>query len=197
MDLATIKHWLVTKPQEIHSRNVEAGWWTDIKTGKSMLLTRNRPEVLMLQISELSEADYGAEMDCADDKLPQYDMFDVELIDVLIRDFDLLGAELEIHGPLDYDLSVHYQEFEDAVLISPWRWFNIIANECSAAMEHLRKGRTEQYRIHLYRIALAVLAVCNANDVKIEEVFEAKLNFNANRADHKIENRLLEFGKKF
>lgn len=140
MDLATLRIWLATKPQEIHSRNVTAGWWSDIKTGQSMLLTRNRPEILMLQVSELSEADYGAEMDCADDKLPQFDMFDVELIDVLIRDFDILGAEWVVHGPMLYDPELDFQELTDAITLSPWRWFNIIANECSAAMEHLRKG---------------------------------------------------------
>ena len=45
--------------QEIHEDNVKAGWWTDPKTGQSIKETRNVPEMLMLIVSEVSEAMEG------------------------------------------------------------------------------------------------------------------------------------------
>ena len=45
----------------------------------------------MLCVSELSEAMEGHRKNLRDDKLPHRDMFDVELVDCLIRIFDLAG----------------------------------------------------------------------------------------------------------
>jgi len=33
---------------QIHADNIKAGWWSDLKTGDSIIHTRNRPEILML-----------------------------------------------------------------------------------------------------------------------------------------------------
>lgn len=79
----------------IHGRNVRAGWWPDDKD------TRNVPEMLCLIHSEISEAMEGHRKGLQDDKLPQYPMIIVELVDALIREFDLLGKLCE-----DHDLSL-------------------------------------------------------------------------------------------
>lgn len=80
---------------------IEAGkanekWWYDPATGDP--LERNVGELLMLCVSELAEAMEGHRKNLKDDKLPQYDMFEVELVDTLIRIFDMafhLGIPIE------------------------------------------------------------------------------------------------------
>lgn len=62
-------------------------WWIDIHTGD--FIKRNVGEMLMLVTSELSEALEGDRKSLMDDKLPQYKMFDVEIVDAIIRLFDI------------------------------------------------------------------------------------------------------------
>lgn len=110
-----------------------AGWWTDLKTGQSLVACQNEalkfnvPEKLMLIVSEVSEGMEGFRRSLMDDKLPHRTMLEVELADALIRICGLAGG-------LKLDLS-------------------------GATME--------------------------------------KLAFNRQRADHKLENRKGEHGKKF
>jgi hypothetical protein len=73
-------------------------WWRDPKNGN--VLNRNTGELLMLCVSELAEALEGHRKGLKDDGLPQYDMFHVELVDCLIRVFDILG-----HARINYNLN--------------------------------------------------------------------------------------------
>lgn len=75
----------------IHGNNVEAGWYTDLKTGKHK--QRNFGEVIALMHSELSEALEGWRKGLMDDHLPHRPSPEVELADCLIRIFDTAGAE--------------------------------------------------------------------------------------------------------
>jgi NTP pyrophosphatase (non-canonical NTP hydrolase) len=75
-------------------------WWFDQK-GKR--LARNKGELLMLIVSEISEAMEGERKNLMDDKLPHRRMAEVELADALIRIFDYSAA-------FDYDLEGAYQE---------------------------------------------------------------------------------------
>lgn len=88
---------------------------------------RNVGELLMLCVSELAEAMEGDRKGLQDDKLPEYRMFDVEIVDCFIRLFDI-----------------------------------------AAGM-----------------------------GIDLDEVFEAKMEYNSVRADHKLENRRLAGGKKY
>ena len=78
---------------EIHADNVEAGWWTDPRTGASILETRNVGEILMLIVSEVAEAMEGHRKGLMDDKLPHRPMLEVELADAIIRIADLAGSK--------------------------------------------------------------------------------------------------------
>lgn len=116
-------HPLDELAKRVHIANEQ--WWTDIRTGER--LNRNMGEMLCLIHSEISEALEGHRKNLKDDKLPEYDMFDVELADAIIRILDLAGSCIPNFG----------------------------------------------------------------------EIFEAKMEFNANRFDHSIEGRLKEHGKKY
>lgn len=73
---------------QVHEANRK--WWNDIHTGKR--IDRNFGELIALMHSELSEALEGARKGIQDDKLPQFEQQDVELVDCLIRILDTLGS---------------------------------------------------------------------------------------------------------
>jgi NTP pyrophosphatase (non-canonical NTP hydrolase) len=84
---------------ECHAANEK--WWRNPQTGER--LDRNKGELLMLIVSEISEAMEGERKNLADDKLPHRRMAEVELADALIRIFDYAGA-------FGYDLDGAYRE---------------------------------------------------------------------------------------
>ena len=83
----------------IHQSCVAAGWYEDLKTGKP--IKRNIGEVLMLMVTELSEAMEGHRKNLMDTHLPHRPMMEVELADCIIRILDTAGAEgLDVAGAL-------------------------------------------------------------------------------------------------
>ena len=74
--------------QECHQENLH--WWTDPATG--LRKERNKGEMLMLMVSELSECMEGERKNLMDTHLTHRKMAEVELADVLIRLFDYAGA---------------------------------------------------------------------------------------------------------
>ena len=94
-DLYDAKRRLNWVAQDIHKINEK--WWKDIETGQP--IKRNVGELLMLAVSELSEAIEGHRKDLMDDKLPHREMFEVEIADCMIRLFDIAaGLGLDIGG---------------------------------------------------------------------------------------------------
>ena len=86
------------RARDCHKAN--AKWWHDAQGNK---LERNKGELLMLMVSEISECMEGERKNLMDDKLPWRKMAEVELADALIRIFDYAGA----YG---YDLDGAYNE---------------------------------------------------------------------------------------
>jgi hypothetical protein len=70
----------------VHKANEK--WWQDPATG--MPIKRNKGELLALIHSEVSEALEGERKGLMDDKLPQYPMPVVEIVDAIIRQLDYL-----------------------------------------------------------------------------------------------------------
>jgi hypothetical protein len=158
---------------DCHARNVKAGWWTDLATG----ITKKRSvgELFMLMVTELWEA-YEAYMTGEpDDKLPQYAGLGVELGDLQIRLADFCGAlaagsvveNTSTRNPGD----IMFQE----------------VGEIAQRYESIRKTDAAKGDDEAGEYLPAA---------DVGEMVVAKLEFNAIRPDHKIENRLKEDGKR-
>ncbi len=97
-----------------HGAAYQGGWWHNLQTGEDQTFDysvdclqagmkpgRNIGEMLMLIVSEVSEAMEGARKRLMDDKLPHRPMLEVELADAVIRIMDLAGgAGLDLPGAI-------------------------------------------------------------------------------------------------
>lgn len=178
-----------TYATSIHAANVEAGWWTDLTTGQP--LQRNFGEMLALVHSELSECYEGVQSGAPDDHLPQYQMHDVEIADACIRVYDMLGGlfpDIVITGKPPIGLETSFASFEGALV----QLHYIL----SAALEHYRKSRMVETKTCLVYFLIQCFNLAESEGFNLKEVIDAKLEYNASRADHKIENRIKSGGKK-
>ncbi|WP_151837565.1 hypothetical protein [Acinetobacter ursingii] len=107
---------------KIHQQNVDAGWWTDLKTGESLTSNqneparRNVPEMLCLIHSEISEAMEGYRKNLMDDKLTHRPMLEVELADALIRICDMAGGlGLDLEGAVNEKLAFNQQRADHKI----------------------------------------------------------------------------------
>lgn len=83
----TDKSWsafnLTSLSKVIHRENVERGWWDK---------PREIGTLLMLVVSEISEAMEGERKNLMDDHLPHRTMLEAELADAMIRILDIAGS---------------------------------------------------------------------------------------------------------
>lgn len=96
---AIVRHNVAALVDACHLAAKSSGWWTDLKTGEDLRWQypegtprRNVGELLMLVVSEISEAMEGARKGLPDDKLPNRPMLEVELADAIIRICDMAGG---------------------------------------------------------------------------------------------------------
>ena len=93
--LASFEGFLRAATKFVRKRNEK--WWRNPLTNEP--IDRNVGEMLMLVVSEISEAMEGHRKGLMDDKIPTRPMLEVELADAVIRILDIAGGlGLDIAG---------------------------------------------------------------------------------------------------
>lgn len=183
---------------EVHADNVAAGWWSDLRTGER--IERNVGELLMLVVTELSEAADGLGGNLMDDKIPTRQMVEVELADTAIRIFDLVGG-LEIVTPTSamWNTLGHATNYlADAYghLATPGDYLWRIARFVATAMERYRKGGAFDMTEALAYALHGIFILGERLDLDVMGAVAEKRAFNKTRQDHSREARLADGGKK-
>lgn len=80
----------------------------------------------------------------------------------------------------------------------------LIVSEIAEAMEGVRKNLPDDHlpeysmeEVEMVDALIRIFDYCGAYGFDIEEVYRAKMDYNARREDHKLESRRAEGGKKF
>lgn len=179
-------------------------WWRNPHTGEPQVQSLGRK--LMLVVSELAECMEGARKGLQDDKLPHRKMEEVEMADFVIRLLDMMGApHKQLSPPIKRgDLSevlvdrVMNDTYDDLV-----QFMSVVMNKDDKA-EILLEMVGMVCMLHrfpyindfacLIRIAEKY---CTKYGYDLWGAVEEKMEYNLNRPDHKIENRLKEGGKEW
>lgn len=91
-------HVLNVLAERVHEANKK--WWENPSTGEP--IERNFGELMMLAVSELSEALEGHRKNLMDDKLPHRKMVEVEIADCIIRLLDTAsGLKMDLGGAFE------------------------------------------------------------------------------------------------
>ena len=191
---------IATLVRECHQRSKQAGWWNDLLTGQPLIVVNKSivPEKLCLIHSEISEAFEGVLYDLMDDKLPHRTMVEVELADVVIRLADLCGAlGVDLQG------AVNDVRIENNLVDGICRTICLAHSDTSKAMEGFRKNLKDkkydrsQLEVSLARLYIRVIRWAEHMHLDLEGAISEKMDFNAVRPDHQIENRKKPGGKSF
>lgn len=172
-------------------RQLNEKWWVDIHTGEP--LNRNIGELCMLIVSELAEAMEHLRKGTMDDKLPYRNGVEVELADTLIRVLDFAGGfDLDIEDWRDQDSFDDIENQAEALFVISmdvqfWYQFDL----------EISQGYDLDEDVNPWFIISKILAFAEKFGYDLEGAFWEKLEYNKTRADHKVENRLKDGGKKF
>lgn len=167
----------------VHTANER--WWKNPATGEP--IERNKGEMVMLMVSELSEAMEGARKDLNDDHLPHRKMEEVEIADCMIRLLDYIAG----HGYKVVPYLGRRPEFgknkgEDLLEIVGMLW-HVYHSEVTPSQAEYYLGRVYD---HLVQYA-------HQYNHDLWGAFEDKMEYNRTRQDHTNEARLQPGGKKW
>lgn len=184
--------------EECHTRSVNAGWYTDIKTKKPLQL--NLGERIALMHSEVSEMAEGLlSGNPESDKLIGYTSEEEEAADVLIRLADYAGyRDLRLGGAV----LATFNSPEAFKLSSAVEMIVLMHCHLSVMLEGVRKQPATEGGFTLEELAAArlfvhLLAYSVHRCLRLDTAYIAKLKYNETRADHKLENRAKVDGKAF
>ncbi len=171
----------------IHADNQH--WWQNPATGER--LNRNKGEMLMLMVSEISECMEGERRGLMDDHLPHRRMAEVELADAMIRIFDFAGGfGLDLERQMDTIRVLKPAVNKAEALLS-------IAHEFTAAGLDAADGLDHWVVWRLGRAIMRIEQYAEAHGYDLGGAIIEKHDYNGRRADHKRAARLAAGGKKW
>lgn len=218
---------LYAKSMVVHDLNAAAGWWKNPVTGENLLRTRDRLNLIALMHSELGEAYMagtgmddklpelpGRDVEIADAQIRAFDFLGSEL---KVANLDLVDARVypticrsseHTRAALGEWFEAARHEFDSAVrniprFAVPPLWLETLGFlRCALDLttEHYRKGRKDRacgmIAVFIERCDIAH-KMHGISKIPLAEIARLKMQFNATRADHKLENRLADGGKIF
>ena len=173
----------------VHAANEK--WWRDLDTGEP--IERDDGELFALMASELSEALEGERKNLDDDKLVQFKMAGVEMADFVIRILDYTGRR---GIKLTDEIADARYRFPWVMVSSTSNRANLIWSMHRSLVNAFEYGKLMQSGQFSFLISDARL-YCETFGYPFDAAYEAKMAYNAIRADHTHEARKLADGKKF
>lgn len=188
-----------TLMEECHTRSLNAGWYTDPRTGKP--LERNLGEMIALMHSEVSEMSEGVLTKLPSDKLIGYSAEEEEAADILIRLCDYAGYRnlalgRAVNSCLKYDTDFKVSSAVEMIVVLHCEFSNLL--------EGVRKKGPGNGSVEFSfeeesaaRAFIQLMAYSEHQGLRLDTAYIAKLKYNESRADHKLKNRAKPDGKAF
>ena len=182
---------LNVRKMEVHAANQK--WWHDLETGER--LDRNKGELFMLVISEFAEALEAERKNLMDSHLPHRPGAEVEMADAYIRLLDIAAG---FNVTLTNDI-FDENELQETAAILPENKAECLFGLCKLLTELVEiNGSFNNDEPDVIMMPLALIfSYCHKFGYDLEGAYQEKMAYNAVRADHTVEARKAEGGKKF
>lgn len=178
-DVCPIINYLKSLQVEVEKANKANGWDSH---------NRSTTRHLLLINSEIGEATDGLRKGCADDHLTEFPAYSMEMADVLIRVLDYCSV-LDVNWALVKSSQVVVREME------PEDSLMLLLTLCADVKLHDTNKSVQERQ--LARMALVAYVAIEHSGFKPSRLVELKMQYNAQRPDHKPENRAKSGGKKW
>lgn len=188
---------IISYAERIHLLNKT--WWCDLETGEYKPGERDRREIANLFASEVLELFEGVRKNLQSTKIPEFTSETEELADLIVRVFDAIGgyeltkltADIPGYGTL--------AEWQDSLIVNQPRnkQHDIFFLNQLCVLTGIQQDDNEKYLKSLIDLISQALIYAAAYRLPVIDAIGAKLIYNQERADHKIENRRGEHGKRF
>lgn len=188
--------------KRVHEANRR--WWLDPETSEPIVLKMGSR--CMLVISELSECMEAERKNLKDDKLPHRQGAEVEMADYIIRLLDMMGAptdQLDRPPKKTAHCNMLIQQIQEGKHGQVNDFINdILSSEEKAEILMSMVKQVAAFCEHPFLNDIPFLIkiaekYCEKYGYDLWGAFEEKMEYNATRLDHKIENRLMDGGKKW